>query len=158
MTNEIYIGEGHFSHRWNPTMWSNPFKKGRHGNSLEVVLRYGQWVVEQDQLMGQLASLENCNLICDCAVNQLCHGDTLRALVWHEHRSYRGQGVSTSRSSRTVALLAGVSTSARPRLWQPSLPYVLESTCMASSGHVLRTLSTMRRCCASGSATRLMTG
>ena len=106
-TNEIYIGEGHFSHRWNPTMWSNPFKKGRHGNSLEVVLRYGQWVIDQDQLMGQLASLENCNLICDCAVNQLCHGDILRALVWHEHRSHRGQGVTTSRSSRTVALLAG---------------------------------------------------
>ena len=106
-SNEIYIGEGHFSHRWNPTMWSNPFKQGRHGNSFEIVLRYGQWVVDQDQLMRQLASLENCSLICDCATNQLCHGDILRALVWHEHRGHRGQGRATAQSSRTVALLAG---------------------------------------------------
>ena len=105
--NEIYIGQGHFSHRWNPTMWSNPFKQGRHGNSIEIVLRYGQWVVDQDQLMGQLASLENCSLICDCAANKLCHGDILRALVWHEHRGHRGQGRATSQPSRTVALLAG---------------------------------------------------
>ena len=44
--NEGYIGDGHFPHRWTPPMWSNPFRKGRHGSSLEVVLKHIQWVVQ----------------------------------------------------------------------------------------------------------------
>ena len=104
---EIYIGDGHFSHRWNPTMWSNPFKKGRHGSGLEVVLKYSQWIPEQAQLLAQLDSLVGGTLVCDCAANQLCHGDVLRALVWHRHSPGRGHGPQPATSTRTVALLAG---------------------------------------------------
>ena len=83
--NEGYIGDGHFPHRWTPPMWSNPFRKGRHGSSLEVVLKRIQWVVDQVQLTSQLDGLDSCILLCDCAANQLCPGDILRSLIWHRH-------------------------------------------------------------------------
>ena len=83
--NEGYIGDGHFPHRWTPPMWSNPFRKGRHGSSLEVILKHIQWVVDQVQLTSQLDGLDRCILLCDCAANQLCAGDILRSLIWHRH-------------------------------------------------------------------------
>ena len=41
--NEIYIGPGHFSHRWPLSQWQNPFRAGEGRTSSESVLQYARW-------------------------------------------------------------------------------------------------------------------
>ena len=105
--NEIYIGPGHFSHRWPLSQWQNPFRVGEGRTSSESVLQFARWIHDQTHLLEALPSLHGCTLICDCPHNQLCHGDILRALIWTTTtsrptlpRRHHRQGV------RKVALLA----------------------------------------------------
>ena len=78
----IYIGPGHFSHRWPVGPWANHFKPGRDGTAFEVVFLYMQWIQTQLALLQDLHHLRGKVLVCDCPHSQLCHGDVLAALLW----------------------------------------------------------------------------
>ena len=80
--NHIYIGPGHFSHRWPVGDWTNPFQPGRDGTAFETVIRYMQWIQDQPTLLSQLHQLRGQTLVCDCPHSQLCHGDVLAAMIW----------------------------------------------------------------------------
>ena len=69
--NEIYIGPGHFSHRWPLSQWQNPFRAGECRTSSESVLQFARWIHDQAHLLDALPSLHGCTLICDCPHNQL---------------------------------------------------------------------------------------
>ena len=103
---DVYIGPGHFSHRWPIGMWSNPFVPGRDGTLTSCVIQYAHWLKDQDHLMQALINLSGCRLICDCPANQLCHGDVLAALFWFAC-CRPSEGHAPTRSQlRQVALLA----------------------------------------------------
>eukprot|EP00435_Cladocopium_sp_Y103_P041162 s279_g11.t1 len=74
--NSVYIGHGHFRHRFPCTEWQNPFLEGRDGSSHEVVLRFLDWFPTND-LATKLHELSNMQLLCDCEPNQFCHGDVI---------------------------------------------------------------------------------
>lgn len=57
----IYIGNGHFSHRWQCTEWQNPFIAGRN---CSVVIKYSQWIGD--------CALHHKVLVWDCPSHQLC--------------------------------------------------------------------------------------
>ena len=76
----IYVGPGHFSHRWQVGHWANPFLAGKDGAHFEVVVYYQRWLADQSHL--NLEELRNKTLVCDCPRNRLCHGDVLAAAVW----------------------------------------------------------------------------
>ena len=40
----IYIGPGHFSQRWPVGPWTNHFRAGQNGTSIEIVPHYMQWL------------------------------------------------------------------------------------------------------------------
>lgn len=50
----VYIGPGHFSHRWPVGDWSNPFHPGRDGTAFETVILYMQWIQGQPSLLEDL--------------------------------------------------------------------------------------------------------
>ena len=50
----VYIGPGHFSHRWPVGDWSNPFHPGRDGTAFETVILYMQWIQAQPSLLADL--------------------------------------------------------------------------------------------------------
>ena len=102
----VYIGPGHFSHRWQVGPWSNPFLAGKDGTHFETVLRYGEWLASQPSLLAQLGSLSGCTLVCDCPHNRLCHGDVLAALVWDSHKESPGGAGGSYQPSRWVRALA----------------------------------------------------
>eukprot|EP00435_Cladocopium_sp_Y103_P018485 s228_g4.t1 len=88
----IYIGPGHFSHRWAVGPWANPFLAGRDGTHFEVVVLYMRWLLTNQDLLALLPELQGKVLVCDCPANRLCHGDVLATAVWqhcgqHPHTS-----------------------------------------------------------------------
>ena len=105
---DVYIGPGHFSHRWPLTQWQNPFRTGEGRTALESVLHYARWIADQDHLLARLPSLHGKTLVCDCPHNVLCHGDIIRALVWTTSRptSPSGQAHPTREQLRWVSLIA----------------------------------------------------
>eukprot|EP00438_Fugacium_kawagutii_P015959 Skav227096 [mRNA] locus=scaffold199:6515:11398:+ [translate_table: standard] len=72
----IYIGHGHFRHRFPTTQWENPFFEGRDGTPQDVVLKYARWL-PNSPLAPFVHELAGKQLLCDCAPNQFCHGDVL---------------------------------------------------------------------------------
>ena len=80
--NHVYIGHGHFSHRWDLSQWESPFVIGRDGTAFEVAVRFAKWLLEQPWFPGDLSLLRGKTLVCDCPCGQLCHGDILAALFY----------------------------------------------------------------------------
>ena len=132
-----------------PPMWSNPFRKGRHGSSLEVVLKHIQWVVNQVQLTSQLDGLDSCILLCDCAANQLCPGDILRSLIWHRHLRARVTTHQHHSPPGRWHCWRGAPGWSRPSLFNSPRQKSLWFTslwgriCMASAGFTWKTWLTM---------------
>ena len=83
--NHIYIGPGHFSHRWPVGPWTNHFQSRRDGTAFESLILYMQWIQTQPDLL--LDQLPGKILVCDCPHSQLCDGDVLAAMVWSSHSS-----------------------------------------------------------------------
>ncbi len=69
---DVYIGR--------PSMWGNPFTIGKDGTREEVIRKFEEWIVRQDDLMKRAGELKGKILGCWCAP-QPCHGDILMAIA-----------------------------------------------------------------------------
>lgn len=69
---DVYIGR--------PTKWGNPFMIGRDGNRTQVVEKYRQYLLSNDDLRAQLTELRGKVLGCWCAPDA-CHGDVLAEMA-----------------------------------------------------------------------------
>jgi hypothetical protein len=69
---DIYIGR--------PSKWGNPFKIGRDGNRKEVIEKYRNYILMDNELMESLNELKDKVLGCWCSP-ELCHGDVLIELM-----------------------------------------------------------------------------
>ena len=69
---EVYIGRG--------SKWGNKFRIGVNGSRDEVVAKYEEWVLKQDELVQALDELKGKTLVCFCKP-LACHGDVLIRLI-----------------------------------------------------------------------------
>lgn len=65
---DIYIGR--------PSKWGNPFVIGKDGNREEVLEKYKNWILTQENLLQDLHELKGKVLGCWCYPLK-CHGDIL---------------------------------------------------------------------------------
>jgi len=61
------------------TKWGNPFKMGRDGGRKAVIVKYKEWIT-QNNLMKDLPKLKGKDLVCWCAPLP-CHADVLLVLA-----------------------------------------------------------------------------
>ena len=66
---DIYIGR--------PSKWSNPFKIGKHGTRKQVIKKFHEWLLTQEDLLNDLHELDGKVLGCWCKP-LACHGDILK--------------------------------------------------------------------------------
>jgi len=71
---DVYIGR--------PSKWGNPFSIGRDGSRSQVIQKYRDWIVHQDELLDSLHELRGKRLGCWCKPKD-CHGDVLVKLIEH---------------------------------------------------------------------------
>jgi hypothetical protein len=69
---DIYIGR--------PSKWGNPFKIGEDGNRHEVIRKYREYILSNDELLKDLHELKGKTLGCWCKPSA-CHGDVLVDLI-----------------------------------------------------------------------------
>ena len=69
---DVYIGRG--------SKWGNRFVIGRDGSRDDVIRRYREWILENDELLSCLHELKDKVLGCYCKPLP-CHGDVLVKLV-----------------------------------------------------------------------------
>lgn len=72
---DVYIGR--------PSKWGNPYEIGADGSRKEVIEKYRNWIVTQEDLMNSLEELRGKILGCWCAPKH-CHGDVLVELLKNE--------------------------------------------------------------------------
>ena len=102
--NCIYIGHGHFRHRFPCTNWCSPFVEGRDGSAHEVVLRFLDWF-PTSPMFARLHELSGKQLLCDCDPSHFCHGDVLVGAF----NQSQAQPIQPNRSSRrSKRLLLGL--------------------------------------------------
>lgn len=78
---DVYIGR--------PSIFGNPFEIGKDGTRDEVIEKYGDWVVNQSDIIGALPQLWGKTLGCWCKP-KACHGDVLLNILaemryWFPH-------------------------------------------------------------------------
>lgn len=69
---DVYVGRG--------GIWGNPFKIGSDGTRDEVIEKYREWIVTQQELMRLLPTLRGKVLACWCRPLK-CHADVLIELL-----------------------------------------------------------------------------
>lgn len=69
---DIYIGR--------PSKWGNPFVIGKDGSRKEVIDKYQQYILNNQQLLNDLHELKGKTLGCWCYPKP-CHGDILLKLA-----------------------------------------------------------------------------
>lgn len=69
---DVYIGR--------PSKWGNPFTIGKDGTREEVIEKYREYLLGNDELMNSLHELKGKVLGCWCAPKP-CHGDVLKELI-----------------------------------------------------------------------------
>jgi hypothetical protein len=69
---DIYIGRG--------SKWGNPFKIGPDGSRMEVIKKYKEYILQDEELLKHLPELKGKILGCFCKPLP-CHGDVLVELV-----------------------------------------------------------------------------
>lgn len=69
---DVYIGRG--------SKWGNKFVIGRDGNREEVIRKYREWILKNNDLLNSLEELKGKRLGCFCKP-KACHGDVLVELV-----------------------------------------------------------------------------
>ena len=77
---DVYIGRGRCPKTGRPSKWGNPFVIGRDGTREEVINKYRQYVLHNDELLKSLHELKGKVLGCWCAPKP-CHGDILKEMV-----------------------------------------------------------------------------
>ena len=82
---DVYIGRG--------SPLGNPFVIGKHGNRVEVIKKYAEWIGEQikadnreicealNEILERHRSGDSVRLVCFCAP-QKCHGEVIRDLIY----------------------------------------------------------------------------
>lgn len=73
---DIYIGRKNATFKLEKSKWSNPFVIGRDGEKEEVVKKYKEWILGQQNLLDDLHELDGKTLGCWCN-EKPCHGDVL---------------------------------------------------------------------------------
>ena len=69
---DAYVGRG--------SKWGNKFVIGRDGNREEVIRKYREWILKNNDLLNSLEELKGKVLGCFCKP-LACHGDVLVELV-----------------------------------------------------------------------------
>lgn len=69
---DVYIGR--------PDKWGNPFEIGKDGTRAEVIEKYQNYILENQELMADLEELRGKRLGCWCHPLP-CHGDVLVKLL-----------------------------------------------------------------------------
>ena len=69
---DVYIGRG--------SKWGNQFVVGRDGSREEVIAKYKEWILKNDELLSSLGELKGKVLGCYCKPLR-CHGDVLVELI-----------------------------------------------------------------------------
>ena len=59
--NDVYIGRG--------SKWGNPFIIGKDGDRELVISKYAEYLVSKPELMRDIKSLKDKNLVCFCSPN-----------------------------------------------------------------------------------------
>jgi Domain of unknown function (DUF4326) len=77
---DVYIGR--------PSKWGNPFKIKKGECREAVIEKYREWLLQQPNLIAQLAELEGKVLGCWCKP-ALCHGDVLAELANAGHAAQK---------------------------------------------------------------------
>ena len=62
---EVYVGQGLFSHRLRKTKWASPFHVGRDGTAQECVRKYTDWLHRRGPI-SHIEELVGKTLVCDC--------------------------------------------------------------------------------------------
>lgn len=63
-----------------PSKWGNPFVIGRDGDRMDVIEKYGFWLMTQPRLLASLRELQGKDLLCWCDPEP-CHGHILIELA-----------------------------------------------------------------------------
>jgi len=69
---DVYIGR--------PSKWGNPFAIGKDGNRQEVIDKYREWLLNNDELLLDILELDGKVLGCWCAP-KACHGDVIIEVI-----------------------------------------------------------------------------
>lgn len=69
---DVYIGR--------PSIWGNPFEIGKDGTRSEVIEKYKEYILGNQELLDLLPSLSDKILGCFCSPKR-CHGDIIADLV-----------------------------------------------------------------------------
>ncbi|CAE7559557.1 unnamed protein product [Symbiodinium natans] len=102
----IYVGAGHFSHRWLTTCWRNPFLLGRHGSHAEIAIQFA-YALPSLGLIPDLHQLRGKTLVCDCPTNIICHADVLRAAYAFYVVGGNSREAPGSEAAKLLAMAAG---------------------------------------------------
>ena len=73
--NDLYIGRGDEQHE--PSIWGNPFKVSAQISRVSVLRKFGEYLLESDQLIRQLPTLAGKRLRCHCREHQRCHAEVM---------------------------------------------------------------------------------
>ena len=79
--NAYYIGRGCQRLKLKRSKFCNPYKIGTDGDRHRVVSRFRDWILTQQDLLGELDELRGKLLLCHCEVGQPCHGIILLQLL-----------------------------------------------------------------------------
>lgn len=63
-----------------PSKWGNPFKIGRDGTREQVIAKYREWLMANEELLNCLSELKGRDLYCFCSPLP-CHADVLLELA-----------------------------------------------------------------------------
>lgn len=78
---EVYIGR--------PSRWGNPFKIGIDGTRMEVIRKYKEWLLNNEELMNDIMKkLDGKILGCHCKPKR-CHGDVLVEVIEAKKREQK---------------------------------------------------------------------
>lgn len=69
-----------------PSRWGNPFRIGRDGSRTEVIRKYREWLLGNEELLAHLSELKGKDLYCFC-LPLPCHAEVLLELANSQERS-----------------------------------------------------------------------
>ena len=67
-----------------PSRWGNPYRIGPDGDRTEVIEKYRAWLLQQKDLMAEIADLHGKTLGCWCRPYS-CHGDVILEIAEQEY-------------------------------------------------------------------------